>query len=664
MKACLGLGLSLALGLAPLAEAAAPPRPDGRTIFISKLGDGSDGSTWAKAFTTIRAALAAVPDDAGGHRLIVRPDTYFEAMLFPAHRGAKGRYNELVGDVDGRFGSGTTGSVVIDSGDPEQKGFKSYDWWGPIRSYSKGWSAAHTEETFSAVGWDRWRLANLYVTGGDGGIFFDLTDHVEPFSVLVEDCVSIGRAFGGGVASCLSRPDEPITFRRCRLWALDFWGDTAGAYCRVENQVMPASPDVVFEDCVLVGPQCSLKASNFGFHTFTRIKAARCRLVTLNFSQPAGTPTDGIIQSVQEGKLLHVDLEDTTLMGYKVFGVIVKKETAGEIGYTVKGDVKAYVQFQQEVPKGIFRLGGWPVDAFQAILPAPARRPSPYIARETVRANLCEMAPFVWHGRRLHLECRRPASGGPTRDYVLLIRDAATGEELSRFGVGYSLASIIVHGGTAYAFASRWEPAGWRDVTVFRSRDLRRWESRLAVKGENEGLFNTSVCRGPDSFVMAYESDDPAYPAFTIKFAVSKDLWSWTKRPEAVFGADRYAACPCLRFAGGYYYALYLEHRKPRWFFETYIARSRDLIHWELSSAGPVLAPEGLDEGINASDPELQEAGGRTYLYYATGDQRTWANVKRAVYPGPLREFLASWFKTPGIPDRGSSPRGTAPAAH
>ena len=35
----------------------------------------------------------------------------------------------------------------------------------------------------------------------------------------MKDCVSIGRAFGGGVASCLSRSDEPITFRRCHLFA-------------------------------------------------------------------------------------------------------------------------------------------------------------------------------------------------------------------------------------------------------------------------------------------------------------------------------------------------------------------------------------------------------------------------------------------------------------
>ena len=60
------------------------------------------------------------------------------------------------------------------------------------------------------------------------------------------------------------------------------------------------------------------------------------RLITLNFSQPAGTPTDGIIQCVQHGRYLHVELEDTALMGYKVLGVAVDKETANEIGLTTK----------------------------------------------------------------------------------------------------------------------------------------------------------------------------------------------------------------------------------------------------------------------------------------------------------------------------------------
>ena len=625
------------------------------TLYVSKLGDNSDGSSWEKAFHTIQAALSAIPDDQGGHRIIVRPDTYFEAMLYPSGKGAAGRQNLLIGDTDGRFGSGRTGWVVIDSGDPGQKGFKSYDWWGPIRSNSEGWSPDHTDPTFSAIGWDRWTLRNLYVTGGDGGIFFDLTDQVKPFTVVVEDCVSIGRAFGGGVASCLSRPEEPIVFRRCHLWALDWWGDTAAAYVRVENETMPDRPDVVFEDCTMASPQCSLKASNFGFHTFTRAKLTRCRLITLNFSQPPGTPTDGIIQSVQEGKLLHVDLQDCTLMGYKVFGVTVEKDTAGDIGYTTEGDVRAYVQFQQEVPAGFHRMGHWPVEVFQGLVPPAPGAPGVLVDAELVKRDLCELSPFMWKGRLCHMECVRPGKGGTREDYHLLIRDAETGEELARFAQGYGLASLIVEDGRVYAFASRWDDGSWRDVTMFSSSDLSHWESSIAIEGEGEQLFNSSVCKGPEGFVMAYESNDPAYPAFTTKFARSDDLRTWTKMPQATFGTNRYTACPCIRYADGYYYVLYLEHRGPRHFFETYITRSTDLRSWELSAANPVLTATGLDEGVNASDPELVELDGKTYVYYAVGDQLTWMNIKRAVYPGTMAEFLASWYVSAGIPDYGTA---------
>ena len=317
-----------------------------KTIHVSKLGDNSDGSSWAKAFRTVQAALDAVPDDRGGYRIVVRPDTYLEANLFPAHRGAAGAPNELVGDWDGRLGSGTSGWVVLDAGDAT-KGFKSYDWWGTIRAYKKAWSPEHQAETFSSIGWDRWILRRLYATGGDAGLFFDLVDKAEPFTVTVEDCVSLGRAFGGGVANILSRPDEPSVFRRCQLWCLDWWGDAAGAYVRAEHPELPPHPDVLFEDCTLVGPDNALQAGNPGYAGFTRVRLRNCRLVSLNFSQPQGKPGTGIIHSTIEGRFLHVDLEDSLLMGCKVFGA-----GQGDVSYTVQGDVQAYVQFQQDIPPG------------------------------------------------------------------------------------------------------------------------------------------------------------------------------------------------------------------------------------------------------------------------------------------------------------------------
>jgi hypothetical protein len=639
------LSLLLCFFLTPLCSA--------NSIYVSKLGSNADGSSWATAFNTIQVALDAIPDDTGDHQIIIRPDTYFEAMLYPAQKGAKGAYNKLVGDVHGDLGSGTTGYVVIDSGDPEQQGFKSYDWWGPMRSNKKGWSSEHTDATFSAIGWDRWHLKDLYVTGGDAGIFFDTTNKVEPFSVLVEDCVSIGRAFGGGLGNCLSRHDEPIVFRNCHLWALDEWGDTAAAYVRIENEKMPELPDVLFVDCTMVSPQCALKSSNYGFHTYSHISLNRCRLIVLNFSQPQGTPSNGIIQSVQEGKLMHVDINDCTLMGYKLFGVLVDKETVSDISYTTSGDVKAYLQFQQELPEGILRLPDWPVDVFQNLLPPNPRKPFPFKNKQLIKKDLCEISPFIWNGRLCHMEAIRPGSGGSVSDYYMLFKDAETGEELGRCATGYGLASLLVHDNVIYVFASRWENNTWNDVTMFKSQDFKKWDKKLVVKGENEGLFNSSVCKGDKDFVMAYESNDRQYPAFTTKFARSSDLENWTKIPQATFGTNRYTACPCIRYVDGWYYVMYLESRNPRWQFETYITRSQDLKNWQLSAANPVLRAEDLDEGINASDPDIIQFDGKTWLYYAVGDQRTWMNAKRIMFDGGLKEFYKSWYTSPGVPDCG-----------
>ncbi|MCF6284593.1 MAG: hypothetical protein L3K26_05340 [Candidatus Hydrogenedentes bacterium] len=636
----------LTLVLAPFAQA--------DTLYVSKLGNNTDGASWTTAYTTIQAALDAVPNDEGGHRIVIRPDTYMEAMLSPSYRGAKGAYNELIGDFDGALGSGRTGWVVLDAGDPK-KGFKSYDWHGNIRSNTQGWSKEHTDATFSAVIWDRWKLSRVYATGGDGGLFWDNTNKVEPFTIIVEDCVGIGRAFGGGVASCLSRPDEPIIFRRTQLWALDWWGDTAAAYVRVENETMPEQPDIIFEDCTMVSPQCAVKAGNFGFTTSMRIKLKNSKLVALNFSQPHGTPIDGAIQSVEQGKLLHVDLEDTTVMGYKVFGVRVNKETAKDIQYTTTGNVQAYVQFQQDVPEGFYRLQQWPMDVFSAIAPPRIATTSNGLEDVAlVEKDMCEVSPFVWQGKLMEMICIRPGSGGTKADYRLELREAGSKEILATFAEGYGLASAFVDGDTFYAVASRFAEANWNDVTLFSSKDFKSWEQRVIIQQENEHLFNSSLCKGPDGYVLAYESNTPDYPAFTTKFATSKDLVTWEKRPEATFGTNRYTACPEIHYSDGYYYVLYLERRTPRHVFETYVTRSKDLKHWELSNANPVLAATGLDEGINASDPALIGYDGKTYVYYTVGDQLTWMNGKRGIYPGTVDAFFAQWYQQPGIPDHGS----------
>ena len=360
----------------------------GKTVYVSKLGDNTDGSSWQKAFRTIQAALLAVPDDNGGHCIIIRPDTYVEANLYPARKGAMGAYNLLIGDSDGSLGSGATGQIIVDASCPgvavrrngersrfeivqsdlPESGFKSSDWWTSFfeNGTLKVMAADKTELTISCITWDRWILRNIYMTGSDAGLFWDVGGG--GFTVIVEDCVGIGRAFGGGVCYPVVRPSEPCIFRRCYFLALDFNHDTTAVLVGGPEKTMPAHPHLVMEDCTLVHPDNAL-ATSYVSHC-VRVKMVGCRLIVLNFTQPdMGGVSTGIICT--EGprtatRKLHVDLEDCILAGYSVF---TPGADAKDVTYTTKGKVQAYVQFRQALPKGFERLGLWPTDLFSQIAP-------------------------------------------------------------------------------------------------------------------------------------------------------------------------------------------------------------------------------------------------------------------------------------------------------
>jgi hypothetical protein len=668
--------LSVVAGLRAFPAAFDPMASDyaghkGITLYVSRLGDNSDGTTWHKAFHTIQGALNAVPDDKGGHRIIVRPDTYPEANLFPRFRGAPGAYNVLTGDFDGTMGSGASGWVVIDSGAPlavvrtnpkaptgnptfmvldsgepdTETGLKSVDWWGPWRC----------DPEHSGVVWDRWIYRRLYATGSEGGIGWDMTcEKGAPFSAVVEDCVGIGRFAGACVIAHAPREAEPVIFRRCYFLNLDWWGDAGGVYVRGESRSMPDSPHAVFEDCTVVGPDNALQAGYPGVDELnTRVSFKRCRLIVLNFSQPQGTPSTGIICcGCKNGRQLQVDLEDCTLMGYKVFGT-----RAGEVAYSLKGHVSAYVQYRQPVPKGFERLRFWPVETFADLIPArfgagnSASGSGPGLIKLPVNFGpAMENSPVVYRGKPLLALNRRDDTKNKTDGYkgsmYLYLQDLATGKELARFGEGHSFVSAFVNGEELDVFASEGSNDDWfQSIYRFSTTDLKTWKRALAIAREGtEHLFNSSVCRDAEGFVMAYESNEPVQ--FCFKFARSEDLLHWQKLRELVYtGINReYSACPVLRYIAPYYYVIYLHEggrSHPGWV--SFLARSRDLRTWELSPRNPILsASEG--EGINNSDVDLFEWQNNTYLYYATGDQASWGSLRVAMFPGNLEQFYQSYF--------------------
>jgi hypothetical protein len=648
--------LSLVVAL-PAGAAEGVAARSGLTLHVSKLGDNTDGRSWATAFRSIQRALDAIPDDLGGHRILVRPDTYAEANLSPRHKGAAGAYNSLEGDFDGRLGSGATGWCLIDAGDPA-KGFKSWDWWSSIRASDKHWPVGNNQETFSSIIWDRWKLSRLYTAGGDAGLFWDLTNRSgEGFTVVVEDCVGTGRAFGGGVVYPKVRAGEPSIFRRCYFLALDWVGDTAAVLLGGTEKTLPEQPHCVFEDCTLVHPDNAVALSYAS--DCARATFRGCRLVVLNFTQPEmGGKSTGILctQGHKPSGRLHLDLEDCSLAGYSI---ATPGDDAQALTYTVKGRTRAYVQFKQAVPEGFERLGLWPAELFSAIAP-PAQGAELSTSARSVRPKLAKLpfaqgkamenTPFVFQGRPLQVLNRRDDTKSNADGYKqsmhLYLLDLVTGEELGRFGEGHSFANAFVEGDRLHVFASEGTDRDWfQSLYRFTTRDLKTWQRAPAIEREGqEHLFNASVCRDDTGYVMAYESNLPVQ--FCFKFARSRDLEHWDKIPGLTFTGEKreYSACPVLRYFAPYYYVIYLHTAVAGGKgYVSFLARSRDLAEWELSPFNPILEA-GPGEGINNSDVDLFEWEGRTYLTYATGDQATWGAVRVAQYDGPMAEFFTRHF--------------------
>jgi hypothetical protein len=81
-----------------------------------------------------------------------------------------------------------------------------------------------------------------------------------------------------------------------------------------------------------------------------------------------------------------------------------------------------------------------------------------------------------------------------------------SGTVLAELAKGYSLASAFVNEGVVHILASRTGNGTWNDVTRFSSSELQTWEKSVAIRQDNEHLFDSPVCAASDGFVMAYET--------------------------------------------------------------------------------------------------------------------------------------------------------------
>jgi len=261
-----------------------------------------------------------------------------------------------------------------------------------------------------------------------------------------------------------------------------------------------------------------------------------------------------------------------------------------------------------------------------------------------------ENTPVLLNSRLLLVSNNRPGGADAKgKDAYLYIDDLQTGKEVARFGQGHSFVSAYAEGNELNVFALEFTDFGIKmnstGIDRLTSTDLKTWKTEKVILPDgNEHLFNSSVCKDDTSYLMAYESDKPVQ--FCFKFARSNDLSKWEKVPHLAFTGEKheYSACPVIRYFKPYYYVIYLHDKVAgHKGYISYLTRSKNLKDWELSPFNPILEA-GEGEGINNSDVDLIEYQGKTYLYYATGDQETWGTVRVAMFDGREKAFFENHF--------------------
>jgi hypothetical protein len=283
----------------------------------------------------------------------------------------------------------------------------------------------------------------------------------------------------------------------------------------------------------------------------------------------------------------------------------------------------------------------------------------------TLDLGMVETTPVVFRDRLYRFEyVRKDHHASNTGESYFRFIDVETGNATTAFAKGYDLGCAFADGDAIWVFGvDNWDG---ENIAVFRSKDLEHWEKRSVFKLPGWGLFNTSVCKTGDRYVMAIEVGRPPEVVgvpFTMRFAESKNLLDWKLLPAAcVYTKERYSACPALRFLDGWFYMLYLEAR-PGPNYETHIVRSKDLIRWETSPFNPVLKASMEDKRIanpnlngeqrakiagavnlNNSDVDLCEFKGKTIITYSWGNQQGTEFLGQAVYGGTLESFLKGFF--------------------
>ena len=293
----------------------------------------------------------------------------------------------------------------------------------------------------------------------------------------------------------------------------------------------------------------------------------------------------------------------------------------------------------------------------------------------TIKPHYVESTPFVWKDELVIFEWVRAdswAKNGNERGYYHIFNPAKNTAS-KPFGYDHAFGSSYEENGVVYVHGVKGNDGWTNQIDMFWSDDLENWNFKEAVIKVPEDIcvFNTSVCKGKDGYVMAIEVGTPEdkHPIigcnFTMIFAVSKDLFNWELLPieKYIYSPERYTACPAIRYYDGYYYMVNLESAPfHRWI--PYIVRTKDLETWEIGEINPFITPDDDDKKLiyperlteeekefiangfdcNNSDIDFCDYNGKTVIMYSWGNQYGKEFLAMAEYDGSLQELLESHF--------------------
>lgn len=251
-----------------------------------------------------------------------------------------------------------------------------------------------------------------------------------------------------------------------------------------------------------------------------------------------------------------------------------------------------------------------------------------------------ESTPFVINNELYYLVSGQTSWDSSNKGYIEIYKN---NELIVRKDTSISLVSAIYDNGTLYIYGTKQWDKKENSIYLVTTKDLVNFtdEEEIYKSEKNAVIYNTSVSKVNDIYVMIYEYCKVGEVCFAFRFMQSKDMKNW----EAVEGSlfkDKYVGCPTIKYHNGYYYVVYsyqLDSQKGP-YCETAVIRSENLTEW--SDSKVLLTPRDRNNGggLCDSDPDFVEYNNKLEFLYIQGNQKTWHSLRRAYYNGSFDDFV------------------------